>query len=190
MQNVEPHHLEVKGRLEVPRLDQLEDPLVRLLGRTAQRRARGSELRAVRKVQHGGRRAADRAPEERAEADHLLGTQRPLLERQLLSVLGQVVHLPLEPVVAAALISVARFGVDGHGTGDARARVEAVGERAADGGQRQVVVGAAREWHVQVALGQKVVEHRDVGEQTVTQLARVDWGVAARRPLAVHEDRP
>eukprot|EP00964_Phaeocystis_antarctica_P044341 scaffold25484_cov51-Phaeocystis_antarctica.AAC.2 len=71
-----------------------------------------------------------------------------------------------------------------------RARGEAVGERAADGGQRQVVVGAASECHVQIALGQEAVEHRDVGEQAVTHLARVDEGVAARRPLAVHEDHP
>ena len=32
VQHVEPDHLEVEGHLEVPRLDQLEDPLVRLLG--------------------------------------------------------------------------------------------------------------------------------------------------------------
>eukprot|EP00964_Phaeocystis_antarctica_P065095 scaffold39222_cov55-Phaeocystis_antarctica.AAC.1 len=185
VQHVEPDHLEIEGRLEVPCLDQLEDPL---------RRARGGELRAVRKVQHGRRRAADHAPEEGAKLDHLLGTQRTLLERQLPSVLGQVIHLPLEPVVATAhiraahLIPIGRVG--GHGARHARARVEAVGECAADGGQRQVVVGAARERHVQVALGQEVVEHRDVCEQVVAHLARVDEEEAARRPLAVHEDRP
>jgi hypothetical protein len=68
----------------VPRLDQLEDPPVRLLGRAAQRRARGRELRALREVQHGGRLAADDAPEEGVEVEHLLGAQRALLERQLL----------------------------------------------------------------------------------------------------------
>eukprot|EP00964_Phaeocystis_antarctica_P012160 scaffold6709_cov69-Phaeocystis_antarctica.AAC.1 len=181
VQHVEPDHFEVEGHLEVPHLEQLEDPL---------RRSRGSELRAVRKVQHGRRRAADHAPKERVKVDHLLGTQRALFGRQLLGVLRQVVHLPLEPVVAAALTDVARLGVGGHGARHARARVQTVGERAADGGQRQIVVGAARDWHVQVALGQEVVEHRDVGEQAVTQLAWVDGGVAARRPLAVHEDRP
>eukprot|EP00964_Phaeocystis_antarctica_P046109 scaffold26587_cov65-Phaeocystis_antarctica.AAC.2 len=93
-----------------------------------------------------------------------------------------VVHFPLKPVIAAALIDVVHFGVGSHGTRPARARVEAVGERAADGGQREVVVGAASEWHVQVAL--------DVGEQAVTHLPLVDEGVAARQPLAVHEDRP
>eukprot|EP00964_Phaeocystis_antarctica_P101660 scaffold67152_cov42-Phaeocystis_antarctica.AAC.1 len=105
---------------------------------------------------------------------------------------SRVVHLPLEPVVAAALIGVARLGGGSHGARHARARAEAVGERAADGGQRQVVVGAARERHVQVALGQEVAEHRDVGEQVVAHLAsgRVGEEEAARRPLAVHEARP
>eukprot|EP00964_Phaeocystis_antarctica_P132458 scaffold96560_cov51-Phaeocystis_antarctica.AAC.1 len=194
VQHVEPDHLEVEGQLQVPRLDQLEDPLISLLGRAAQRRARGGELRALSKVQHGGRRAADHAPEESAEVDHLLGTQRALLERPLLGVLGQVIHLPLEPVVATALLGFAFLipvgGVGGHGARHARARVEAVGERAADGGQRQIVVGAARERHVQVSLGHEVVEHRDVGEQVAAHLARVDEEEAARPPLSVHEDRP
>ena len=39
VQNVEPDMLEVEGHLEVSRLDQLEDPLVYLLRRAAQRRA-------------------------------------------------------------------------------------------------------------------------------------------------------
>ena len=39
-----------------------------------QRRARGSELRALRKVQDGGPRAADHAPEKGIEIDHFLGT--------------------------------------------------------------------------------------------------------------------
>eukprot|EP00964_Phaeocystis_antarctica_P041569 scaffold23772_cov63-Phaeocystis_antarctica.AAC.3 len=159
-----------------------------------QRRARGGELRALSKVQHVGRRAADHAPEEGVEVDHLPGAQRPLLECQFLGVLGQVVHLPLEPAVATAHIRAARLiptgGVGCHGARHARARVEAVGERAANGGQRQVMGGAARERHVQAALGQEVVEHRDVGEQVVAHLARVDEEEAARRPLAVHEDRP
>eukprot|EP00964_Phaeocystis_antarctica_P012243 scaffold6767_cov50-Phaeocystis_antarctica.AAC.2 len=102
----------------------------------------------------------------------------------------EIVPLPLEPVVAAALIGVACLGVGGHGARHARARVETVSECAADGGQRQVVVGTASEGHVQVALGQEAVEHGDVGEQAVTLLPRVDEGVAARRHLAVHEDRP
>eukprot|EP00964_Phaeocystis_antarctica_P016929 scaffold9321_cov52-Phaeocystis_antarctica.AAC.2 len=135
-----------------------------------QRRARGGELRALRKVQHGGRRAADHAPEEGIKVDHLLGRQRALLERQFLSVLGQVIHLPLEPVVATAHIRAARLiptgGVGCHGARHARARVEAV------------------------ALGQEVVERRDVGEHVVAHLARVDEEEAARRPLAVHEDSP
>eukprot|EP00964_Phaeocystis_antarctica_P161350 scaffold133318_cov72-Phaeocystis_antarctica.AAC.5 len=190
VQHVEPDdHLEVKAHLEVPRLDQL-DPLVGLLGCAAQRSARGGELRALSKVQHYGRRVADHAPVEGAEVDHLLGTQRALFERQFLGVLGQIVPLPLEPVAAACLIGIARLGVGGHGARHARARVETVGECAADGGQRQVVVGAARTRHVQVALGQEVVEHRDVGEQVAAHLARVDEEEAARRPLAVHEDCP
>ena len=119
VQHVEPAHLEVEGHLEVPRLDQLEDPLVRLLGRAAQRIARGGELRALHEVQDGGRLAADDAPEEGAEVEHLLGAQRALRERQLLGELGQIVELPLEPAVAAALLGVvplvpvARVGAHG-----------------------------------------------------------------------------
>ena len=51
VQHAAPDRLEVAGRLEVPRLDQLENPLVRRLGCAAQRGARGGELCALRKVQ-------------------------------------------------------------------------------------------------------------------------------------------
>ena len=103
----------------MPRLDQLEDPLVRLLRRAAQRITRGGELRALHEVQDGGRLAADDAPEEGAEVEHLFGAQRALRERQLLGELGQIVELPLEPAVAAALLGVvplvpvARVGAHG-----------------------------------------------------------------------------
>eukprot|EP00964_Phaeocystis_antarctica_P039450 scaffold22569_cov71-Phaeocystis_antarctica.AAC.2 len=169
VQHVDPAHLEVEGHLEVPRLDQLEDPLVRLLGRAAQRRARGGELRPLHEVQHGWRRAADDALKEGGEAEHLLGAQHALLERQLLSELGQIVKLPFEPAVAAALLGFALLipmsGVGGHGARHARARAEPVGERAAEGRERQIVIGTACEWHEQVAVRHEVVEHRDVGEQ-------------------------
>eukprot|EP00964_Phaeocystis_antarctica_P128362 scaffold92143_cov69-Phaeocystis_antarctica.AAC.9 len=194
VQHVEPAHLEVEGHLEVPRLDQIEDPLVRLLGRAAQRIARGGELRTLHEVQDGGRLAADDAPEEGAEVKHLLGAQRALLERQLLGELGQIVELPLEPAVAAALLGVAplvpKDGVGAHGARHARARVKAVGERAAKGGQREVVVGAARERHEQVSLSLEVVEHRDVGEQVVAHQVGVGEEEPTRGHLAVQEDRP
>eukprot|EP00964_Phaeocystis_antarctica_P006396 scaffold3461_cov61-Phaeocystis_antarctica.AAC.2 len=167
----------------MPRLDQLEDPLVRLLGCAAQRRARGGELPALRKVQHSWRRAADHALKEGGEVEQLIGAQHALLERDLLG-----------PAVAAALlgfallIPVARVG--GHGARHARARVETVGERAAEGREREVVVEAACEWHVQVAFRHQVVEHRDVGEQVVAHLVLVGEEEAARGHLAVQEDRP
>jgi hypothetical protein len=70
VQHAAPDRLEVEGRLEVPRLDQLEHPRECRLGRAAQRSARGGDqLRGVHKVG--------------------LGTQTALL----LGVLGQIVHL-------------------------------------------------------------------------------------------------
>eukprot|EP00964_Phaeocystis_antarctica_P026265 scaffold14793_cov47-Phaeocystis_antarctica.AAC.1 len=178
----------------MPRLDQLEDPLVRLLGRTAQRRARGGELRALRKVQHGWRRAADHALKEGGEAEQLIGAQHALLECDLLGVRVQVVCLPFEPAVAAALLGFALLvpmsRVGGHGARHARARVEPVGERAAEGRERQIVVGAACEWYEQVAFRHEVVEHRDVGKQVVAHLVILGEEEAARGHLAVHEDRP
>ena len=88
VQHAAPDRLEVAGRLEVPRLDQLEDPLACCFGRAAQSRPRGGELRAVRKAGHGRR-----GSEEGAKVGQLLGTQSALLERQLLGVLGQIVQL-------------------------------------------------------------------------------------------------
>ena len=52
------------------------------------------------------------------------------------------------------------------------------------------MVGAARERHKEVALGQEVIEHRDVGEQVVAHVVLVDEEEAARGHLAVQEDRP
>eukprot|EP00964_Phaeocystis_antarctica_P002394 scaffold1237_cov67-Phaeocystis_antarctica.AAC.1 len=162
VQHVEPDHLKVQGRLQVLCLDQLDNPL-----RSGAREAANCAPCAKYSTAGGERPTT---PSNKASKSTISSARSaPCLS---------VVHLPLEPVVAAALIGVARLGVGGHGARHARARVEAVGERAADGGQRQV------------ALGQEVVEHRDVREQVVTHLPRLDEGVAARRPLAVHEDRP
>ena len=116
MQHIVPHHLEVEGHLEVPRLDQLEDPLVRRLGRAAQRRARGGELCPLRKVQHGGRRPADDAPEEGVEFDHLVVCALPLAELPELGLglgsvcgLGSVLGLGL--VLRVVLVLGVRVGV-------------------------------------------------------------------------------
>jgi len=192
VQHVEPDHLEVEAHLEVPRLEQLEDPLVRLLGRTAQRSRRGGELRALSKVHHSRWRTAYHAPEEGVEVEQLVGAQHALLERGPLGVPSQVVPFPFEPAVAAGIapLVVSVSGVGGHRARHTWAWAKAVGEGAAEGREFQVVASAARERHVQVALGLDIVEHRDVGEQMVTFLLLVDEEEPARGHLAVQKDRP
>eukprot|EP00964_Phaeocystis_antarctica_P099711 scaffold65513_cov64-Phaeocystis_antarctica.AAC.13 len=135
----------------------------------------------------GGRRA------RRRTARPARSTARPEVNSRPRAGRSQIVGLPLEPAVATALLGARLLsigGVGGHGARHARARAEAVGERAADGRERQVVVGAARERHVQVTLGLNIVEHRDVGEQVVAVLCVVDEVEPAGGRVAVHEDGP